>query len=194
LPVPINGIIDSASIDWTRLDEKTGYIYVRQIRNDLITQLDSAVKELGDCHGLIIDVRGNSGGGFDATRSFRNFDVSDNAEPDRPKFAGPIAVLIDSRCISAGEGWVSWFRANGRAKFFGTTTAGASSRKNTIDILGGAYRVTYSVKAYRGFLDRPIERLGIEPDIIVQHKAESIATGKDEVLAMARGYLSQLKD
>jgi len=193
LPVPIEGIEDSASIDWTRLDKKTGYIFVRQIRDDLDTQLDAAVKKLGDCKGLILDVRGNSGGAFDAARSFRNFDATDKNEPDRPKFAGPIAVLIDSRCISAGEGWVSWFRANDRAKFFGTTTAGASSRKHTMDILGGKYRVIYSVKAYRGFLDRPIERLGIEPDDVVHHKAESIAQGKDEVLEAALSYLS-LKD
>ncbi len=139
-------------------------------------------------------LRGNSGGGFDAVRSFANFDASDKSEPDRPKFTGLIAVLIDSRCISAGEGWVSWFRANDRAKFFGATTAGASSRKSTIDVLGGTYRVIYSVKAYRGFLDRPIERLGIEPDVVVPHKAESIAKGKDEVLAAARSHLLHLKD
>lgn len=194
LPVPIAGIEDSASIDWTRLDEKTGYIFIRQIRDDLNTQLDAAVKELGDCKGLILDVRGNSGGGFDAARSFGNFDVSDKTEPDRPKFTGPIAVLIDARCISAGEGWVSWFRAKDGAKFFGTTTAGASSRKNTVDVLGGTYRVIYSVKAYRGFLDRPIERIGIEPDVVVHHTAESIANGKDEVLEAARSYLSKLKE
>ena len=158
------------------------------------TQLDAAVKELGDCKGLILDVRGNSGGGFDAATSFRNFDVTDNTEPDRPKFAGPIAILTDSRCISARDGWVSWFRANDRAKFFGTTTAGASSRKNTMDILGGTYRVIYSVKAYRGFLDRAIERLGIEPDFVVHHKAESIAQSRDEVLEAARRYLSKPKE
>lgn len=192
LPVPLEGIEDSASVGWTRLDERTGYIFVRQIRDDLNTRLDAAVKELGDCKYLILDVRGNSGGGFDAERSFRNFDMTDNTEPDRPKFVGPMAVLIDSRCISAGEGWISWFRAKGRAKFFGTTTAGASSRKNTIDVLGGTYRVIYSVKAYSGYLDRPIERLGIAPDVVVHHQAESIAQGKDEVLAAARNYLSKM--
>ncbi|TWU04058.1 S41 family peptidase [Neorhodopirellula pilleata] len=194
LPVPIDDIQDSASVAWKRLDEETGYIYVRRIRNDLIAQLDAAVKELSDCEGLVIDVRGNSGGGFDAARSFRNFDLTDTAEPDRRRFSGPIAVLIDSRCISAGEGWASWFRANGRAKFFGTTTAGASSRKKTIDVLGGAYRVIYSVKPYRGFLDRPIERLGIEPDVVVHHTAESISQSKDQVLMAARRYLAKEKE
>jgi len=37
---------------------------VRRIRADLIAQLDLAVGELAKAKGLIIDVRGNSGGGF----------------------------------------------------------------------------------------------------------------------------------
>ena len=31
-----------------------------------------------------------------------------------------LALLIDERCISAGEGWASWFIANKRARTFGT--------------------------------------------------------------------------
>lgn len=185
LPVPIEGISDSGNVSWKRLDEKTGYVYVRRIRGDLIENLDAAVAELQDCQGLVIDVRGNSGGGFDAERSFRNFDLSDQAEPDRPRYKGPIAVLIDSRCISAGEGWISWFRANDRATFFGQPTAGSSARKKTIQVLDGAYKVIFSVKAYKGFLDRPIERIGIQPDVTVRHKPSDLAAGVDTVLNKA---------
>lgn len=191
LPVPIKGISDSANISWKRLDDETGYIYVRRIRSDLPDRLDAAVAELKECSGLIIDVRGNSGGGFDAGRAFRNFDLDDINEPERPRFKGPIAVLIDSRCISAGEGWVSWFRSRDRGKFFGETTAGASSRKTTVNVLHGDYKVRFSVKAYRGFLDRPIERIGIEPDVEVHQTAEGLSNQSDAVLNAARQYLSQ---
>ncbi len=130
LPVPIPGIRDSADVAWKMLDGRIGYLYVRRIGANLIEQLDRAVGELGSAQGLIIDVRGNSGGGFDSLRSHRNFARNDPEEPDRPRFAGPIAVLVDARCISAGEGWTSWFVANKRARLFGETTAGASSRAN----------------------------------------------------------------
>jgi carboxyl-terminal processing protease len=189
LPVPIEGISDSADLSFKRLDERVGYIYVRRIRPNLIVALDRAVGELHDCRGLVIDVRGNSGGGFDADRAFRNFDPTDQNERGRPRYLGPIAVLIDSRCISAGEGWVSWFKAKNRGKFFGETTAGASSRKKTIDVAGGLFRVTYPVKAYTGFLDRPIERLGIVPDIEVRPNAKDLSRGTDTVLEAARKYL-----
>jgi len=146
------------------LDDRVGYVYVRRVGNDLVDQLDRAVAELKDAKAMIVDVRGNSGGGFDAEHSFRNFDVDDKAEPNRPRVAGPMAVLIDSRCISAGEGWASWFVAKKRARFFGEATAGASSRKRQYVLMNGLYTVTIPVKAYTGFLDRPIERRGLEPD------------------------------
>lgn len=119
--------------------------------------MDDAVKDLSRAEGLIIDVRGNSGGGFDAKRAFINFDLTSAGEPKRPRFTGPIALLIDARCISAGEGWASWFIANKRATVFGEATAGASARKNTYTLKNELYKVIVPVKLYRGFLDRPIE-------------------------------------
>lgn len=189
LPVPMEGISDSANVSWRELEDGIGYIYVRRIRGDLIKDLDQAVAQLQTCAGLIIDVRGNSGGGFDASRSFRNFDLDDKNEPDRPRFHGPMAVLIDARCISAGEGWASWFIANKRARFFGEATAGASSRKTTISIADGLFRATIPVKAYRGFLDRPIERVGLEPDVRVSQNAADLEQQIDTVLETAREYL-----
>lgn len=189
LPVPIDGIADAGSVSWKKLNANIGYIYVRRIRPNLIQSLDRAVAELRDAKGLIIDVRGNSGGGFDARRAHRNFNTEDGQEPNRPRYTGPIAVLTDARCISAGEGWVSWFKANNHARFFGETTAGASSRKTTYELPNKLFRVTYSVKWYRGFLDRPIERQGIKPHVEVRQTASDLAAGRDTVVEAARKYL-----
>jgi len=189
LPVPVQGVSDSADVGSTMLADKVGYIYVRRIRENLIATLDQAVGQLKDAKGLIIDVRGNSGGGFDAERSFRNFALDDPAEPARPRFKGTIAVLIDARCISAGEGWASWFVAKKRARLFGETTAGASSRKTAYTLKNGMYKVTFPVKAYTGFLDRPIERRGLEPDVPLRQNAKDLAAGRDTVLQAAKAYL-----
>jgi C-terminal processing protease CtpA/Prc len=189
LPVPVAGASDSANVSWTKLKGNVGYIYVRRIRNDLIARLDAAVGELAGVKGMIIDVRGNSGGGFDSRRSHVNFDRESKQEPDRPRFKGPMAVLIDARCISAGEGWTSWFIAEKRARVFGQATAGASSRKTTYTLKNGMYRVTFPVKLYRGYLDRPIERVGLVPDVPVMQNAKDLSNGKDTVLETARQYL-----
>jgi len=189
LPVPIAGIADSGDVSWKMLEDDIGYIYVRRINRELIPKLDAAVADLADARGLVIDVRGNSGGGFDAARSHRNFDADDPAEPERPRFTGPITLLIDARCISAGEGWASWFAANGRARLFGGASAGASARKIEYTLKNGLYKVRFPVKAYKGFLDRPIERRGLEPDVPVRQKAADIAAGRDTVLEAAKAYL-----
>jgi C-terminal processing protease CtpA/Prc len=189
LPVPNRGIADSGEVSWKMLDDGVGYIYVRRIKGKLIDSLDRAVAELAQARGLIVDVRGNSGGGFDSRRAHRNFALDDGEEPDRPRFRGPMAILIDARCISAGEGWASWFIANGRARTFGEATAGASSRKQTLPVMGGLYRVRVPVKAYCGFLDRPIERRGLEPDVAVRQNARDLAAGRDTVLEAARAFL-----
>jgi C-terminal processing protease CtpA/Prc len=189
LPVPINKIDDDGPVSWTMLENRIGYIYVRKMDNSLIQSLDRAIKELSRAKGLIIDVRGNSGGGFDAQQACLNFDLSNTNNTERPRFEGPIALLTDARCISAGEGWASWFVANKRATVFGETTAGASSRKQTYLLKNGLYKVVIPVKAYTGFLDRPIEGRGLEPDIPVRQNAADLSEGKDTVLEAAKNWL-----
>jgi C-terminal processing protease CtpA/Prc len=190
LPVPVPGVSDRPNVSWTRLAGGVGYIRVRRMREDLIPRLDAAVAELQDARGIVIDARGNGGGGFDGRRATLNFALEGaDVEPERPRYRGPLAVLVDGRCISAGEGWVSWFRAAGRATFFGETTAGASSRKEEHDVAGGLYRVRVPVRAYRGALDRPIERLGIEPDVALRPTAADLARGADTVLEAARVHV-----
>jgi C-terminal processing protease CtpA/Prc len=193
LPVPKAGIDDSADVSWTRLDGAIGYIYVRRIPNGLEAKLDAALKGLGAIDSLILDVRGNSGGGFDAATAFANFDPSPDAAKDagagRPRFTGPIALLIDERTTSAGEGWASWFVARKRARLFGSTTSGASSRKATYKLTNGLYQVVVPVKAYAGFLDRPIERRGLEPDVEVRCTATDLARGRDTVVEAAASWL-----
>jgi len=190
LPVPLAGVSDTADVSWTMLDDAIGYIYVRRIRGDLIEQLDRAVGQLKGARGLIVDVRGNSGGGFDSQRAFRNFALDDTAEPNRPRFSGPMALLIDARCISAGEGWTSWFIATRRATVFGETTAGASARKTMYRLKNGLFTVRFPVKAYRGSLSRPIERRGLEPDVALRQTAADLVARRDTVREAAREFLS----
>jgi C-terminal processing protease CtpA/Prc len=187
--VAIPGIRDSGDVSWTRLTNDIGYLYVRRISEPLIPKLDEAVEALKNTHGLIIDVRGNSGGGFDGLRAVRNFSLTDNEEPSRPRFKGPIVLLIDSRCISAGEGWASWFVANNRAKLFGETTAGASSAKETYTLKNGLFIVNFSTRPRFGFLEKPIEYYGLAPDVSVRHNAADLAAGRDTVLEKAKTYL-----
>ena len=55
----------------------------------------------------------------------------------------------------------------------------------------GLYKVEIPVKAYTGFLDRPIERRGLEPDIAVRCTAGDLARGRDTVAEAAADWLKQ---
>jgi C-terminal processing protease CtpA/Prc len=53
------------------------------------------------------------------------------------------------------------------------------------------YKVEVSVRAYAGFLDRPIERRGLEPDVEVRCTARDLSQGKDTVAEAAVTWLKQ---
>jgi C-terminal processing protease CtpA/Prc len=187
LPVPIAGVGDSQNTSFTKLSDDIGYLYVRRIRDGLDKAIDNALRSMGECKGLIIDVRGNSGGGLsDYIATVRNFNLEDGKEPLRPRHTGPIAILIDGRCISAGEGWTSWFVTSKRAKLYGSATAGASSAKDTYTLTNGLYKVVVPRRGQKGWLDRMIERRGLEPDVEVRCSAKDLARGVDTVLERAK--------
>ncbi|MHB8898425.1 MAG: hypothetical protein ACYC6Y_06735 [Thermoguttaceae bacterium] len=50
------------------------------------------------------------------------------------------------------------------------------------------------VKAYTGFLDRPIERLGLTPDVSIRQNANDLSQGRDTVLEAARRDLRERLD
>ncbi len=195
LPVPVEGISDGGgNIQWKILDGNIGYIYIRRIKNDLASQLDQAIAALAETQGLILDVRGNSGGGYDFKTAHYNFNADLPNEKSRPQYFKPIALLISPRCISSGENWSSWFVANKKATLFGTATAGSSGRKTVYDLSNQLFKVRFVVKAYRGYLDRPLEGRGLEPDVKIAQTAADLAQGIDTVLKTATDHLRSQAD
>jgi C-terminal processing protease CtpA/Prc len=80
--------------------------------------------------------------------------------------------------------------AKHRARFFGSTTAGASSRKEVYTLSNGLFKVVIPVKPYTGFLDRPIECQGLPPDVPIRCSAKDLAAGRDTVIEAALRWLS----
>jgi C-terminal processing protease CtpA/Prc len=77
-----------------------------------------------------------------------------------------------------------------RARLFGTTTEGTSSRNETYTVKGGLDKVVIPVKHYTGFLDRRLERRGLEPDVEVRCRDADLAQGRDTVVEAAIRWLS----
>lgn len=114
----------------------------------LLPAFDDAIDALRDCAGIIVDVRGNPGGvagmvmgtaghfladtlalGYLRTRSS---ELRYMANPRRVRrdgtlvepFAGRVALLVDEMSASTSEIFAAALQATGRARVFGSTTAG----------------------------------------------------------------------
>jgi carboxyl-terminal processing protease len=174
-----------------------GYIHLRNTPGDLPQQLDKILEEIGDVPGMILDMRGNSGGGCDHREVFGRFLKkgalwgSYEGLGTKP-FAGPMIVILDAGCASAGETVGGQFGEDQRAYMIGDTpTAGMSSQKTRITPPSGLFTVYFSVASNKGRFNRGrgIEGLGVQPHETVPWEAADLAAGLDTQIRRAEEIL-----
>jgi len=180
-----------------------GYVHVRRSPGDLPEQMDAALAGLAPLRklpGLILDFRGNSGGGFDHDALFGRFVPAGrtvsfgksyaSAGPD--PYGGPVVVIVDATVRSAGETAAGMFKEDGRAWMIGeSATAGMSSQKETIELPSGRFSLYVSVASNKGrFNDgRGIEGIGVIPHELVSFAAKDLDAGVDTLIARAEAVL-----
>ncbi|MBT6825934.1 MAG: peptidase S41, partial [Rhodospirillales bacterium] len=162
--------------------------------------------EDGDLSGIVLDLRNNPGGLLDqairisdafldkgeivSTRGKRPEDTERFNARDGDIAGGlPMVVLINSGSASASEIVSGALQDHGRAIVMGTQSFG-KGLVQTIIPLGkhGAMRLTTA--RYYTPSGRDIQKIGIEPDIIVeQARLESVSTGTRRREADLRGAL-----
>lgn len=198
--------LDEGSVGYVRIPsfndpnyEKTAIEFVRRFRG---------------ARCLIVDVRGNGGGGTPweligelMDREWRGWstttpvvlalDRARGAPPARiqtdsgrfkPRpgaFAGRLLLLVDRSCCSACEDFVMPFKDNGRAQVVGEATEGSSGQPYFVRFSCG---MTLMVGAERHrFPDgATFESIGITPTIPVERRLHDIREGADAVLKKAR--------
>ena len=168
------------------------------------------VRKFKDAHGLIIDVRGNLGGGPSPELQaalmggpFRSWRESsgrfssargnhaelifggDQARPYRGIDSGiykeRLVILIDGGCASACEDFVMPFKDNHRATLVGNTTYGSYSDTYFTTFDNGMMLNTATTRV--SFPDgSPFESVGISPDIAIERTADEIRSHTDSAL------------
>jgi len=181
-----------------------GYIHMRRIKNTVLDELDQALGKMRDAPGLILDFRGNSGGGVDHDAFESRFIPAGREMPRmaRPPLAGagphgyggPVIVIVDATVRSAGETVAGMFKEDGRAYMIGESpTAGMSAQKETIELPSGKYGLYVAVGSNRISFNggRGIEGIGVPPNEIVQYDPQDLNAGRDTLIMRAEALLAE---
>lgn len=191
-----------SSLRWATLEDGTGYIHVRRCPGDLPTRFDTPLEKFAHAPGLILDFRGNSGGGFDHDALLGRFVPAGKelafgkriASAGPHPYAGPVVVIVDANVRSAGETASGMFRYDGRGYLIGeSATAGMSASKTRIELPSGLFaldRIAVHSNKARYNDGKGLEGVGTIPHEIVQFDPEDLAAGKDTLIERARAVLA----
>ena len=198
----LTGLKQEGRQNYGKLESGFGYIHLRDVPGELPAQLDKMLGELGPVPGLILDCRANGGGGCDHDVVLGHFVPKDREMP-RAKaypiksagtnpYGGPMVIIVDAGCRSAGETVSGMFKEDGRAYMIGEShTAGMSSSKKTIPLPSGLFSLYVSVRSNKARFNggRGIEGVGIIPHEIVPYDPKDLANGVDTQIKRAEELL-----
>jgi carboxyl-terminal processing protease len=175
--------------------------------------LDRAVDQMRADEGIIIDLRGNVGGAGgmamgiaghfidrpdtlgamrlrSTTLQFvvnpRRVDTS--ARRVQP-FAGPVAILIDATTASTSEVFAGGMQRLGRARVFGSTSAGQALPAFMTRLPGGDLLV-HAMADFTSADGHRLEGAGVTPDVGAPYTRAGLLQGRDETMKAALAWIT----
>lgn len=175
----------------------------------LMTSFGDAVQSCQTCDGFIIDLRGNPGGiGVMAmgmagwfiaqpdqklgTLFMRDTTLKFVVNPRLTTFPGPLAILVDGASASTSEIMAEGLKDLGRARIFGSHTAGAAL-PSVFEKLPDGDGFQYAIANYISEGGHPLEGQGVTPDVETPITREALLAGKDPALDAAVAWIQQRK-
>ncbi|SDC45577.1 carboxyl-terminal processing protease [Paenibacillus sp. UNCCL117] len=168
-----------------RFEGGVAYVRVTSFSSDADEQVAALLeyfKSQGEIKGLIVDLRDNPGGLLDTAKEMARLFVKEgtlihtknrNGLDEPVTFSGgevqpfPVYMMVNGSSASASEVLTGALQDYKAAIAIGTKTYGKGSVQNVIPLdQGGALKVT--VEEYLTPHQRPVNRVGLEPDIAVE--------------------------
>jgi len=160
--------------------------------------------------GIIIDMRGNPGGLIPIAPGIANwliarrgldmgkitmrdpdrgpFDIPLALFPRRGAYEGKVAVLTDEMSISNAEILSAGLKDIGRARLFGTRTAGLVL-PSTVERLPNGDGFQYAFASYTTAGGYTLEGAGAVPDVEAGHTRKDLLAGRDNALVAATRWI-----
>lgn len=189
-----------------------GVIRFNLFMTPVMPRFQDAMAALSDCTGIVLDLRGNLGGlgamivGMsghflaepetlgtmrlrDATMRYVSnpVRVTRGGEPAAP-FRGPVAIVVDELSASTTEILATAMQHLGRARIFGTPSAGQALPAVVMRLPNGD-RFMYVIADFTGPGGSRVEGAGVTPDGPVPLSRTALLAGRDEALEAALAWL-----
>jgi carboxyl-terminal processing protease len=179
----------------------------------LLTAFDDAVDRARGCAGIVIDLRGNPGGVGGMVMGAAGHFVNDTValghlrtrtgelrymvNPRRVRrdgavvtpFAGPLAILLDEMSASASEIFAAGLQALGRARIFGSPSAGQALPALMVRLPTGDV-LLHVVADFTGPHGARIEGRGVLPDVPVTLTRDDLLARRDLPLEAAVRWIT----
>lgn len=172
----------------------------------VMARFADSVESCKTCRGFIIDLRGNPGGiGAMAmgmagwfldqpdqrlgTLTMRDTTLKFVVNPRVYTFAGPLAILVDGASASTSEILAGGLKDLGRARIFGARTA-AAALPSVFEMLPNGDGFQYAIANYVSEGGKPLEALGVTPDVEAPLTREALLAGKDPARDAAIAWIT----
>lgn len=106
------------------------------------------------------------------------------------RYHGKTVLLVDERTVSHAEHTGLFFEAANKTIIVGSPTMGANGDVTTVALPGGLY-ARFTGHDVRHADGRQLQRVGLQPDVVVRPTLAGIRAGRDEVLERALEILKK---
>ena len=195
------------TVECKKLDKNTGYIHILSfIGNETPVEFISALDKVKDSKGLILDLRGNTGGLFQnavfvSNLFLKNGDIvsvigrdgmnsSYRVQESDFVYDKPLVVLVDGDSASASEIETGALKDNNRAKIVGTKTFGKGVVQK-IYALPNQMGMNLTIAKYLTPDGHDINEKGIEPDYEVTFTRDDLQKNFDRQLEFAKNLIAK---
>ena len=173
----------------------------------VMAEFEKAIESCAGCRGFILDVRGNPGGIGAMAMGLAGWFVNKAGErlgtlylrdstlnfviyPRAETFNGPLAVLVDGASASTSEILAGGLQDLGRARIFGSRTAGAAL-PSVIEMLPNGDGFQYPVANYVSEGGKVLEGRGVIPDTVAEPTRAALLRHEDTALEAAIQWIGQ---